>query len=232
MAQYDLAQRLEDDRLGLIDPGAYEAGDNTNFTIDRDGSNYLLRFANQPEVYVLYIDRASLGGRVLKYDSGKTVLKVTSFGAVTLYTDAVPSGLPAMRVGDAPPIVLPDVTVDTLRAIAAADAQRLALLHHVSLSYEANWDRLASDANLRAQCLDALDNTARALEQFADHPAGQRALAGQIQTVLVAGIGRPTLQRRNRQLIVTFDPAQGYEGRASSRAITRALFVLFHLPNK
>ena len=50
---------------------------------------------------MLYADHASLGGRVLKYDSGETAILVTVWGGLTLYTDAQPSGLPAVRTADA-----------------------------------------------------------------------------------------------------------------------------------
>ncbi len=109
-AQSPLASRLSNDRLGTIQPGRYQAGDDTVFEIAPAGRNYLLRFADSPEVFVLYVDHASLGGRVLKYDSGKTALQIAGWGGMTLYTDAKPGGLPALRTGDATPPQLPVVS--------------------------------------------------------------------------------------------------------------------------
>jgi hypothetical protein len=38
--------------------------------------------------------------------------------------------------------------------------------------------------------------------------------------------GRPTVTLKGKKLMVTFDPGSGYEGCASSRAISRALVTL------
>jgi hypothetical protein len=41
---------------------------------------------------------------------------------------------------------------------------------------------------------------------------------------------RPAIQMNGKTLIVTFNPRQGYTGRASSRAIAFALGKLFSVP--
>src|SRR5271166_5238180 len=114
-AQDSLESRLFADRVGYIAPGAYLAGDRVPFTLDTAGSEYLLRFAGSPEVFVLYADRVSLGGRVLKYDSGETALKVSGWGGMTLYTDAVPGGLPAERSGDSTPPAPASVSISDIQ---------------------------------------------------------------------------------------------------------------------
>ena len=84
--------RLSIDRLGDVQTGAYAASTGAVFTISRYDDKYLMRFAGEPEIYVLYPDHASLGGRVLKFDSGGTAIQVSGWGAVTIYTDAQPAG--------------------------------------------------------------------------------------------------------------------------------------------
>src|SRR5215475_12869813 len=79
-AQDSLERRLNSDRIGYVEPGTYLAGDRIQFALDAAGANYLLRLAGSPETYVLYVDNAALGGRVLKYDSGETALKVSGWG--------------------------------------------------------------------------------------------------------------------------------------------------------
>lgn len=231
-AQSSLAARLANDRLGAIKPGRYEAGDNTRFTLDRENNHYLLRFAGDREVFVLYGDHASLGGRVLKYDSGKTALMVSGWGGMTLYTDARPGGLPATRTGESKPPAMSDVSLAAIKAAARDEAKHLAYVRRLTLRFAADWPRLAGDASLRALCFDAMENAARGIDRFAARPAGYRALNGHVATVMMAASGKPTLQRKDKSLIVTFDPRRGYAGRASSRAIAKALHTIFHVPEK
>src|SRR5262249_23534250 len=69
-------ERLLGGRLASVQDGQYVAGDKIRFQIQRDGKNYLMRFDGDPEVFVLSSDHTSLGGRMLKYDSGETALRV------------------------------------------------------------------------------------------------------------------------------------------------------------
>src|ERR1700712_1518727 len=89
--------RLSIDRLGDIRTGAYSISNGAVFTLDHYTDKYLMRFVGEPEIYVLYADSSSMGGRILKFDSGGTALQVSGWGALTIYTDAQPSGLPAER---------------------------------------------------------------------------------------------------------------------------------------
>ncbi|MDE2462194.1 MAG: DUF4908 domain-containing protein [Alphaproteobacteria bacterium] len=229
IAQADFLQRLQRDRLGVVQDGTYDAGDNISFTLDRDGSYYLMRFTGRREVFVLYPQNASLGGRILKYDSGKTALQITGWGAMTLYTDAKPSGLPVMRTGDSTAPVMALASLDDVKVAAAAEAQKLAADRQLPLTFEAQWNELASDPASRAECLDALENAASGIDRFARAPAAQRAIAAQIRTVRVVPGATPTLQRKDHDLVVTYVTASGFAGRASSRAIARALHLIFHL---
>ena len=81
--------RLSLERIGEVKPGAYLAGDSVHFALVSDGDNFLLRFDNNPEVFVLYTGHASLGGRILKYDSGETVLQVAGWGGANRSRAAV-----------------------------------------------------------------------------------------------------------------------------------------------
>ena len=67
-----MSQKLSAARVGDVEPGTYVAGDQVRFSLDPYGDKYLLRFDGDPEVFVLYTDHVSLGGRMLKYDSGAT----------------------------------------------------------------------------------------------------------------------------------------------------------------
>lgn len=228
-AQSSLSARLATDRLAAIQPGTYQAGEQVNFTLDRAGDNFLLRFDGDPEIFVLYADHASLGGRVLKYDSGETALRVAGWGGITLYTDKQPGGLPAVRTADPVPSAQPDVSLDEVKNAASDEAEHLAYVRRLNLSFSADWSAMAGDAHLRALCFDTIENTARGIDRFAASAEGHRALAAHVSMVLVTTSGKPTLRLSGKQLTVTFDPGKGYAGRASSRAIAHALGTIFHI---
>ena len=230
-AQSVFLQRLQSDRLGAIREGTYQAGDSISFSLNREGAYYLLRFAGQREIFVLHSKNASLGGRVLQYDTGRTVLQITGWGAMTLYTDAKPSGLPVTRTGDASPPTVPLVSLDDVRVAASTEAQKLAESRQLALGFLASWKGLTNDAANRAECLDALENAAKGIGRFAANPAGQRAIATQIRSVQVVQGIAPSLYRAGHRLIVTYVAGKGFAGRASSRAIARALHQIFHLPD-
>src|SRR5262252_5532341 len=122
-AQQLIGEKLYAGRVGGIEPGNYSAGDNVHFTLDPYGDKYLLRIAAQPEVFVLHTDRASFGGRVLKYDSGGTALQVSGYGALTLYTDEQPAGLPAVREGDSTPPVPSQISLPDIQNAAQDETQ-------------------------------------------------------------------------------------------------------------
>ena len=230
-AQSAMSQKLSAARVGDVEPGAYVAGDSIRFTLDPYGDKYLLRFDGDGEVFVLYADHVSLGGRMLRYDSGATALLVSSFGAMTLYTDAQPSGLPAVRDGDSAPPALAQLSLPDMQAAAQDEAEHLAYSRQLSLSFAADWSALASDANLRATTFDAMQNAARGLDRFAANPAAHAVLTQKVDSVkLVEAGGKPTIALNGRTLVVTFSANRGFSGRASSRAIARALGKLFSVP--
>ncbi len=222
-AQDSIEQRLNSDRVGYLAPGTYLAGDRIQFNLDAAGPNYFLRLGGSPEVYVLYQDRAALGGRVLKYDSGETALSVSGWGGVTLYVSSAPGGLPAERTGDSTPPSPTAVSIQDIQSAAADEAQHLSYTRRLDLSFIANWNMLSSDPAARAFALDTMENTARGLDSFAASPAGRDGFARRIDTVSVEEAARPTITLNGRTLIVTFNPGRGYVGRASSRAIARGL---------
>ncbi|HEY7976782.1 MAG TPA: DUF4908 domain-containing protein [Rhizomicrobium sp.] len=219
--------KLSLERLGEIQPGTYLAGDDVRFTLVKDRDNYLLHFDNNPEVFVLYAGHASLGGRVLKYDSGETVLQVAGWGGMTLYTDAAPTGLPATRTGDGAVPMPPSVSLSDIQNAAEDEAQHLAYMRGLRLTVTADWATVSIDGATRALAFDTMENTVRGLDRFSYNAVGRELLAHRIDTVMVETAGKPTLRLKAKTLTVTFNPARGFEGRASSRAISRALGSIF-----
>jgi hypothetical protein len=226
-AQDSLSERMSAGRLGDVAPGAYLAGDTVKFSLVPDGENFLLRFDGDPEVFVLYTAHASLGGRELKYDSGETALQVAGWGGMTLYTDADPNGLPAERTGDTVPPSPANVSLGDMQNAAGDEAEHLAYTRGLRLNFNADWGALAANPVMRAFAFDTLENTVRGIDRFSITAAGREALAKRVSTVMVAMGGKPTIGLNGKALVVTFNPERGYEGRASSRAIARALGKVF-----
>jgi len=226
------AAGLTFDRIADVESGSYIAGDSVKFTLIAHKSDFLLRFDSDPEVFVLYPVHASFGGRVLKYDSGSTAMQVSGWGGITLYTDSAPNGLPAVRNGDAPPIAPQQVSLHLMQSAASDEADGLAYTRQISINFAADWNALAADANARAWAFDALENTVRGLSRLAANKTARQAIAAHVATVEIAQGSHPTLALSGKRLIVTFSPSGGYEGRASSRAIARALARLLKVPEK
>ena len=229
-AQEGLGARLSIDRLGDIQSGAYSTTNGLAFSLDRYAEKYLMRFAGEPETYVLYVDHGSLGGRVLKYDSGETALQVSGWGAVTIYTDAQPGGLPAERTGKSIVPALAPITLAEMQSAAQDEGEHLAYLRGLHIAFNADWAALAADAGLRALTFDAMQNTARGIDRFTANAAARVALIAKMDAVQLIAGGRPTISLRGRTLLVTFAPTQGFSGRASSHGIARALGQMFSIP--
>ncbi|HEX4157500.1 MAG TPA: DUF4908 domain-containing protein [Rhizomicrobium sp.] len=225
-----LEARLSSDRLGRIESGIYQAGDHISFALDSNGANYLLSFNGVPETFVLHPDSASMGGRVLKYDSGETALQVSGWGALTLYTDADPGGLPAVRTGDFIAPAWPPVSQDEIQNAEQEDASQLGAQDHLTVAFHADWAALAASGQAPAIALDALENVARGIERFCRSAHGHAAFARRVTAVTLAMAGRPTVTLEGKILFVTFNPDLGYEGRASSRSIAFALGMLLSAP--
>jgi hypothetical protein len=222
-AQDSMSEKLSADRIGGIEPGSYVAADTIHFTLDPLGDKFLLRFADTPEVFVLFADRAALGSRVLKYDSGGTVLQVSGWGGLTLYTDNDPAGLPAVREGDSSPPELLTVSLPEMQAAAQDEAQHLTYARQLNLIFNVDWNALANDATARALTFDALQNVARGLDRFSSHDDARNAVGQRIDTVKLQLSKRQSITLSGKTLVVAIVTDRSYEGRASSRAIARAL---------
>jgi Domain of unknown function (DUF4908) len=224
IAQYSgQGEPLSLDRVGYIEPGTYLAGDTLQFELDSAGGNYLLRLRGSPEVFVLYADHGSLGGRILKYDSGETAINVAGWGGMTLYTDTAPQGLPAVRTGDSISPQPPLVSVQDMQNTAGDETEHLAYVRRINVQFTADWNALGNNPSLRTFAFDTMENAARGIERFCGAGAAHDNFARRISTVMIATGNRPTIALSGRTLTVTFNPGQGFIGRASSRAIARAL---------
>jgi hypothetical protein len=210
-----------------INPGTYQAGDR-RFTLDRYQNAFLMRFAGQPEIFVLYASYGSMGARVLRFDSNAVAIQVAGWGGMTLYTDDHPEGLPTTRIDDSVAPVLPAVSPQMLQEAGDDDTARLNSARglHVTFAVDQN---AAADNAVRTLAFDTMENAARGIDRFTANPAARNAFGQRLSSVRVAIADRPYIKITDRVLIVTFNPRTGYFGRASSSAIAFALGKLFHI---
>lgn len=218
-----MAARLSAEKIGGVEPGSYSAGDNVAFTLNAYGDKFLLRFEGSPEAFVLYGDRVALGGRVLKYDTGATALRISVWGGMTLYTSAAPGGLPATRTGESMPPPKPSVSNADLAAALSDEGAHLSYIQQMHLHFSADPAVLAGSDDIRALAFDTLANAEAGIERVVSSPAGRQAFDRRIDEVRIAQSDKPRLSIAGRVLVVSFAPSQGLAGRASSRAITFAL---------
>ena len=215
---YDRAPRFTD-----INSGTYQAGDH-RFSLDRYQNAFVMRFAGQPEIFVLYGDYGSMGSRVLRFDSGAIAIQVPGWGGMTLYTDEHPEGLPTARVGDSAAPVLPAISMQQMQSAADDETAHLSYVRGLKINFLADQNTVSDNA-IRALAFDSLENAARGIDRFTANPAARAAFGQRISS------DKPYIKLAERVLIVTFNPRTGYFGRASSHAISFALGKVFGIPS-
>jgi hypothetical protein len=110
-----------------------------------------------------------------------------------------------------------------MQSAAGDESERLAYVRRLNIQFTADWSALNDNATLRAFAFDTMENAARGIERFAGPGAARDAFAKRIGSVAIEAASRPTIALNGRILAVTFNPGQRFAGRASSRAIARAL---------
>jgi hypothetical protein len=214
--------RLSTERAATIAPGRYSAGEGREFSLTPYRGKYLLRFANEPEAFVLTADSGSMGAKLLKYDTGASALSISVWGGVTLYLAEAPNGLPATLQGTAPvPTPLP-VTAAELRTALNDEAAHFSYAGDMVLHFITD-SRTMADSEARALAFDALANVQMGLERFMAAQGGKRALSRRISTVKLERANRPGLVLMGRNLVVRYTPSEGFLGRISSHAVSHEL---------
>jgi hypothetical protein len=216
-------------RFNDIAPGTYQASER-RFSLDRYQNAFLMRFAGQSEIFVLYAKYGSMGGRVLQYDSGAIAIQVAGWGGMTVYPDDHPEGLPTSRVGDSVPPVLPAVSMQQVQSAADDETAHLSYVRGLKISFFADQNAVGDPA-VRALAYDSMENAARGIDRFTANPTARNAFTQRIGAVRMSVADKPYIKITDRVLIVTFNPRTGYFGRASSRAISFALGKMFGVPS-
>jgi hypothetical protein len=195
----------------------YVAEDGVGFVFDKSGRRPLLKFDNSTEIWALSRHSAPRGDLIYKNDLGRSVLRSTRIGGVTLFTDARPDGLAASLSGGGAPLRLtplgpPALAERLLQASTRASRSARRLIR---------FDAEAAPAS-SALIGDAAMVSAEALARIARRSDGAARLAGVTRVTLVEG-KKPNITRRRDTLVITIVSVDGFAGRPSSARIIDAL---------
>ena len=210
------------DSRGAANPpvARYMAGDGMSFIFDRsaDAAEALLKFDDDPEVWVLEPSPGPGGVTIYRNDVGDPVVRVTRLGGVTLYTRRAPEGMPASLAGDAedlaPPPFLPNGFLLQRSAQASERCSRVA--QHLVTIESTNATPATSPL-----FLDAITIASEAIVKLARRKEAKPFLAKLEKVLFVTG-ARPDVSFNRTVLTITVAPSKGYAGRPSSDRIARA----------
>lgn len=202
--------------------GHYIAVQGQGFVLDREGAApfALLRFDDNPEVWVLEASPAPGGATVYKNDAGDTVLRMTRLGGLTLFTSNDPEGLPVSMLGEAEDIVLPFLPPNSLvsRTVQAA----LRASRATPDQHQITFDIPKYSPQTVSQFIDAMSVAADAIVRLARRP-DYRAFLGRLDKVSFVMGPRPDVAVSGQNLTITLAPAKGFVGRPSSDRILKAI---------
>jgi hypothetical protein len=198
--------------------GRWQADPGDAFILDRSNARPLLRFDSSPEIWVLQVVPAPRGDVIYKNDSGRSMLRATMVGGMTLFTPQRPAGSAAAYAGAAPPLrfMQPLGPTGLFRVLAQSSVRASRAAQHL-IGMDTEWD--ADSAWLQA---DAAVVAAEAFVRMAEMPNGRRLMARVASITIVAG-ARPGARLAGGTLTLTITPRMGIAGRPSSDRIIQAI---------
>jgi hypothetical protein len=191
----------------------YVSEDGDSFVLDRTQGRTLLKFDDNPEVWVLAPFPAPRGDIIYKNDLGEPVLRATRLGGVTVFTDARPGGAAAALAGGGQPIRLvplgPQALLERLgqASLRASHAAR----HLVPFDADATPASSALIADAALVASEAVVRMARRVDA--------KILLARLKQVRLAEGRRASVQFTHGALQITVAPSQGLAGRPSSERI-------------
>jgi hypothetical protein len=212
--------RLGDHANGPV-IGRYETDEGGAFVFDRSTPHPLLKFDDNPEIWVLQGAPAPRGDMIYRNDLGEPMLRATRIGGMTVFTPKSPDGLPAALDGPSPPLRLAPLSPGALfnRFYQASVRASRAAQHQVA--FETREDAEPATA---ASMADAAAVACEAMVDMASRPGARRLMAN-ITDVVIAQGARPTVGLAGKVMTITIVPSQGVFGRPSSRRIEWAAGV-------
>ncbi|MFI4936230.1 MAG: DUF4908 domain-containing protein [Caulobacterales bacterium] len=199
----------------------YEIDEGGVFILDRSTPRPLLKFEDDPEIFVLQPSTGPRGDTIFKNDVDEPMLRATRLGGMTVFTVKRPTGSAAALEGASPPLRIQPLSPTGLliRFYQASIRASRAAQHQVG--FETREDATPATAALLA---DAAMVTSEALVAIAARPDG-RGVLSRISDVMIAQGPNPSVTLQRGVLTVTIDFSEGIAGRPSSRRIQRVAWI-------
>lgn len=195
----------------------YVSDDGHSFVLDRSQPRPLLRFEDNPEVWVLHPQPAPRGDVIFKNEFGEPVLRATRLGGITLFTPHRPGGEAVSLAGEGTSLRLLPIGPHALLMRLAQASARISRAARRTVVVEAE----ASPAS-SALIADAAMVTSVALARMTEKGDGRKLLAGIQKVMLVEGKRPAAKMNADGELLITVAPQQGVAGRPSSHRIVIA----------
>lgn len=198
--------------------GRYETDEGGAFVLDRSAPRPLLKFDDNPEIWVLQPAPGPRGDTIYRNDLGEPMLRATKLGGMTVFTPTRPDGSAAALDGSSSPLRVAALSAQGLFTRFYQASVRASRVAQHQVAFETGQDAEPATA---AYLADAAMVASEALVDLAARPAG-KALLARINDVVISQGVRPGAALQRGVLTVTIVPAQGVAGRPSSRRIERA----------
>jgi hypothetical protein len=196
----------------------YQTDEGAVFILDRSTSKTLLKFDNDPEIWVLQPAQGPRGDIIYRNDLGEEMLRATSLGGVTVFTLRRPEGSAAAFDGATQPLRIGPVGPTQLRDEFYQASVRASRFARHEIVFETGKD---ADPTTAGEVADAAAVASEAIVDVAARPNGRRILS-RIDDVVITQGGKPNAVLQKNRLVVTIVPRNGVVGRPSSRRIERA----------
>jgi hypothetical protein len=208
----------EDQLHGAPQVARFSIDEGGEFVLDRSHHPFLLKFDDDPEVWVVSPSRGPRGDILFKDDIGDILLRVTKLGGVTAFTSRRPMGSAATLDGSASPLHLTPIGPTAL-------FQRLIIASvrcgHVS-RHSVSFDALEADAKSAPLMADAALSVIDAFVGLAGTAEGRLALGRVARVQLIVG-PTPQAWMRHAVLIVAVTPNDGLSGHPSSARLAQVI---------
>lgn len=186
------------------------------FVLDRSQPRPLLKFDDNPEVWVLRPQLAPRGDVLYMNDLGEPVLRATRLGGLTLFTDDRPGGTAAALAGAGQTLRLPPMGPQQLLERLAQASARATRAARRLIPFEAD-----ASPGSSALTADAAMIAAEAIIRITKRP-DSKVLLLKIGKVRVVEGRKAQAQISHGVVQITVAPADGIAGRPSSERIIAA----------
>lgn len=182
-----------------------------SFVLDRSGSKALLKFADDPEVYVLKASNGPRGDEFLRGDSGDVFVRVTDLGNVILYPEHNRGGMPTDKQGETTRIGAP-AAPESLAEYAEAASMHLNDQADIQAGVIISGGAAAEPGWAR----ESLDIAVRGI--FKSGPA-----AAGLSNIYIEAGSVADVTYKDGVLALRLAPDDGYAGRPSSDKVAKTI---------